>query len=204
MKRSDTVRLFCYVAALAFILFYPVRKIWQFNFPAAKGHVFRFRVTAYDPYDPMRGRYVRLNLRETVRVRLSDSDKNPDLTFRYGQTVLAVLKQERDQDGNDWAKIVDLAADRKELPPGTLFYLPVRYSGFVRDYDSKTRKFLKTGRYQIRLPFERFYLNERKAPEVEKLLQKPGSKAELIVIVYPNGIYRVQNLIVNGKPVRRY
>lgn len=202
MKRSDTIRLFCYVAALAFILFYPVRKIWQFKFPATKGHVFRFRVTAYDPYDPMRGRYVRLNLRETGRVILPD--KNRDLNFRYGQPVLAVLKQERDQDGNDWTKIVDLAADRKELPPGTLFYLPVRYSGFVRDYDSKTRKFLKTGKHTVRLPFDRFYLNERKAPEVEKLLQKRGSKAELIVIVYPGGIYQVQNLIVNGTPVRKY
>ena len=202
MKRSDTIRLFCYVAALAFILFYPVRKIWQFKFPATQGHVFRFRVTAYDPYDPMRGRYVRLNLRETGQVRLPD--RNRDLNFRYGQPVLAVLKMERDQDGNDRAKIVDLAADRKDLPPGTLFFLPVRYGSFVRDYDSKTRKFLKTGKHTVRLPFDRFYLNERKAPEVEKLLQKRGSKAELIVIVYPNGIYQVQNLIVNGTPVRKY
>ena len=200
MKRSDTIRLFCYVAALAFILFYPVRQIWQFNFPATQGMEFRFRVTAYDPYDPMRGRYVRLNLSETGRVILPD--KNRDLHFRYGQPVLAVLKQERDQDGNDWAKIVDLVADRKDLPSGTLFFLPVRYSCFYRDYDSKTRKSLETGKHHIRLPFDRFYLNEQKAPEVEKLLQKQGSKAELIVVVYPGGIYRVKDLIVNGTPVR--
>ena len=54
----------------------------------------------------------------------------------------------------------------------------------------------------IKLPFERFYLNERKAPEAERLLQKRGSKAELVVMVYPDGIYRVHDLIINGKSAR--
>ena len=199
MKRSDTIRLFCYVAALAFILFYPVRKIWQFTFPEGKGTEYRIPVTAYDPYDPMRGRYVRLNLSGTETVRLPK--KNAPVC-ESGVHCFALL--EKAPDGT--IRIVDLAKYRSEFPPG-VDVLSVEYRWFTQDYEAgganrrKVRS-LKTGKHHIRLPFERFYLNERKAPEVEKLLQKRGSKAELIVIVYPNGIYRVKDLIVNGKAVR--
>ncbi len=192
MKRSDLIRLLCYVLAFAFILFHPLRTILRFSFPEGKGAEYRFRVTAYDPYDPMRGRYVRLNLRDASRVRLPK--KNRDLGFRSGQSVFAVL----DITG---PAIVDLVAERKEVPPGK-FFLPVQYQWFNRDWDQKKKKQQKTGIHTVKLPFERFYLNEKKAPEVERLLQQRNSKAELVVIVYPDGVYRVQDLIVNGRNVR--
>ena len=199
MKRSDTIRLFCYVAALAFILSYPVRKIWQFNFPATKGHEYRIPVTAYDPYDPMRGRYVRLNLSGATVVRLP---KKNAAICENGVSCFALLGKAPD----GTIRIVDLVKKRSDLPAGADM-LPVKYRWFMQDYEAvgeKRRKVraLKTGKHYIQLPFDRFYLNERKAPEVEKLLQKRGSKAELIVIVYPDGIYRVKDLIVNGTAVR--
>ena len=97
--------------------------------------------------------------------------------------------------------IIDLVAERKDVPPGK-FYLPVRYQWFNRDWDQKKKKPLKTGVHTVRLPFERFYLNEKKAPEVERLLQQRNSKAELSVIIFGDGVYRVHDLIVNGKYVR--
>ena len=194
MKRSDIIRLVCYAAALVFILFYPVRTIQRFMFPAAKGIALRFPVTVYDPYDPMRGRYVRLSLTTGRDIVLPK--KNRDLDFRYRQKVFAVL----DIRGES-PKIVDLVAERKEIPPGA-FFLPVQYLSFNRDYDTKTRKYLKTGKHHVRLPFERFYLNERKAPKAEKLLQKRNTKAELLVIVYPDGVYQVKDLFINGSSVR--
>ena len=194
MKRSDSIRLVCYIAALVFILFYPVRTIRQFMFPATKGIALRFPVTVYDPYDPMRGRYVRLSLTTGRNIVLPK--KNRDLNFRFRQNVFAVL----DIRGES-PKIVDLVAERKEIPPGA-FFLPVQYLSFNRDYDAKTRKHLKTGKHHVQLPFERFYLNERKAPKAEKLLQQRNAKAELLVIVYPHGVYQVQDLFINGSSVR--
>ena len=197
MKRSDTIRLICYAAALIFILFYPLRTIRQFMFPTTKGIALRFPVTIYDPYDPMRGRYVRLNLIETGRnIVLPKKNRDLNLNFRYRQGVFAVLDIR-----SDTPKIVDLVSDRKEIPPGA-FFLPVQYLGSGRDYDVKTRKHGKTWKHHVRLPFERFYLNERKAPEAEKLLQKRNTKAELVVIVYPHGVYQVQDLFINGRSVR--
>ena len=192
MKQSDLIRLVCYVFAFAFILFHPLRTVLKFSFPASKGVAVRFRITAYDPYDPMRGRYVRLNLRDASRVRLPK--KNRDLGFRAGQPVFAVLDITR-------PAIIDLVAERKDVPPGR-FFLPVQYQWFIKDWDQKKKKSLKTGIHTVKLPFERFYLNEKKAPEAERLLQQRNSKAELIVIVYPDGIYRVKDLIVNGRNVR--
>lgn len=196
MKRNDLFRLVCYLAAVAFILFHPVRTIWRFSFPSVKGMVFRFPVTAYDPYDPMRGRYVRLNFNDLERnIRLPK--KNRALGFRNRQEIFAVLEQ-----GQEAAvKIVDLAADRKEIPAGKLF-LPVRFLWSHQEYDAKTRKYLNKWKHHIHLPFSRFYLNEKKAPEAEKLLQDRKSKAELIVVLYPDGIYQVQDLVINGKSAR--
>ena len=194
MKRNDKIRLVCYLAALAFILFYPVQTVWHFSFPREKGTEYRIPVTAYDPYDPMRGRYVRLNLNEAGRIRLPK--KNLQI-FRPRQQCFAVLS--KTPDGK--FKIADLVEKREKVPTGQDF-LPVRYGWFTKDYDRKKRKFLKTGTHSVRLPVERFFLNEQKAPEVEQLLQNRKNKAELIMIVYPDGVYRVKNLTVNGKPVR--
>lgn len=195
MKRSELIRLVCYLAAFAFILFHPIRTIMRFSFPSVKGVEYRFPVTAYDPYDPMRGRYVRLNLSDAGRVRLPKKIINLAASSR--KACFAVL--EKTPDGK--AKIVDLVSARKEIPAGKHF-IPVKYSWFNRDYDSKKKKYLKTGRHHIRLPFERFYLNERKAPKAEQLLQNRKNKAELIVILYPDGIYQVKDLLINGKSVR--
>lgn len=196
MKRNDLIRLICYFCAFAFILFHPVRTILRFSFPKEKGVGYRFRVTAYDPYDPMRGRYVRLNLSDMGKVRLPK--KNLNLANQARKTFFAVL--EKTPDGK--AKIIDLVSERKEIPAGRHF-LPVQYLWFHREYDARKKKRLKNGTHFIRLPFERFYLNERKAPEAENLLRNRNSKAELIVILYPDGIYQVKDLVINGKSVRK-
>ncbi len=142
----------------------------------------------------MRGRYVRLNLSEMEKIRLP---KKAKYSFFRDQYIFALL--EKAPDGK--TKIVDLLSERKEIPAGKHF-LPVKYNWYNRDYDAKKKKYLKSGNHHVRLPFERFYLNERKAPEAEKMLQKRDSKAELIVIIYPDGIYRVHDLLINGKSAR--
>ncbi len=194
MKKSNAIRLVCYLAAFAFILFHPMRTILRFSFPEGKGAEYRFPVTAYDTYDPMRGRSVRLNLRDMEKVRLTKGKKD---SFNGDQVIFAVLG--KTPDGK--AKIVDLVSDRKAIQAGKDF-ISVKYRWYSHDYDDKKHKPLNTGIHMIKLPFERFYLNERKAPEAEKLLQKRSSKAELVVIVYPDGIYRVHDLLINGKSAR--
>ena len=196
MKRNDAIRLVCYAAALIFILFHPVRTILRFSFPSVKGMVFRFPVTAYDPYDPMRGRYVRLNFNNLER-NIWLPEKNRNLKFRNRQNIFAVLEPELDCT----ARIVDLVSERKEIPAGKMF-LPVQFLWSHQEYDVKTRKHRNRWTHHIRLPFNRFYLNEKKAPEAEKLLQNRKNKAELTVIIYPDGVYQVKDLVINGKSVR--
>ena len=194
MKRTDKIRLICYFAALGAILFYPVQTICRFTFPREKGTEYRIPVTAYDPYDPMRGRYVQLNLNEAGRVRLPHKNLN---LFQRRKSCFAVLS--KTPDGK--FKIADIEEERGKIPAGQNF-LPVRYLWFDKDYDRKKKKYLKSGTHYIKLPFERFYLNEKKAPEVEQLLRNRKNKAELVIQVYPDGIYQVKALTVNGKSVR--
>ncbi len=196
MRKSDKIRLVCYILAVGAALAYPVTKILSFEYPSVPPKVYLFETEIYDPYDPMRGRYVRLNFKEN-RVRLPR--KNTTLVeWRSGTSCYAVL--EKNPDGT--ARIVDLVTDIRQVPAGKDF-LRVDYSYFNRDYDEKTHDSKETGVHVIRLPFDRFYLNERLAPDAEREVREGtrSGKALVRVKVYHNGNFVLDDLIVDGQPI---
>lgn len=195
MKRNDLIRFVLYLLTLAAILWHPVNRILAFERPSVPPAVFDFRMEIFDPYDPMRGRYVRLNPEFSVRLK----NKNTNL-FRNDQEIFAVL--EKDEKG--LAKFVDLVPKK---PDGKKF-LKVKYSWFQADYgkDPKNPKrniLLKTGQHRIRTPFERFYMNEKSAPAAEQMVREATAdkKAVIRVKVYADGNAAIDSLLVDGKPV---
>lgn len=195
MRNSDKIRLICFILALCAALAYPVKKILSFEYPAVPPKLYLFETEIRDPYDPMRGRYVSLNFKQN-RVRLPN--KNVRLTGWRPGTCFAVLEKNPD----DTARIADLVTDVKQIPAGKDF-LRVKYNYFQMDYDGTTHKQKKTGVHIIQLPFDRFYLNERLAPEAEREVQASTRKgqAHVRVKVYHNGNFAVDDLIVDGKPI---
>lgn len=194
MQKADKIRLGCYILAVAAALAYPVAKIISFEYPSVPPNIYIFETAIYDPYDPMRGRYVRLNFNQN-QVRLPGRETKQ---LDRGRRCYAVL--EKHPDGT--ARIADLVADIKQLPAGKDF-LKVKYSYYSQDYNQKTKEFEKTGFHVIKLPFDRFYLNERLAPEAEKEVRestRPG-QAFVRVKVYRNGNCALDDLIVDGKPI---
>ena len=73
MKSTFSWRVFCLFLLFLGALWYPVRKILEYEFPATKPWEFRFRVRGMDPNDPFRGRYLLLNI---PLPRLTTSDLN--------------------------------------------------------------------------------------------------------------------------------
>lgn len=194
MRNTDKIRLGCYILALGAALAYPVAKIISFEYPSVPPNVYTFETEIRDPYDPMRGRYVQLNFKQN-RVRLPD--KNTKL-LEWNGPCYAVL--EADPDGT--ARIADLVTDVKQLPPGKDF-LKVKYVYFEQDFDRKAHTQKKTGVHVITLPFDRFYLNERLAPEAEQEVRESTrrGKAFVRVKIYQNGNFALDDLLVNGKPL---
>ncbi|OQA85857.1 MAG: hypothetical protein BWY31_01624 [Lentisphaerae bacterium ADurb.Bin242] len=196
MRKPDKIRLIFYVLAVCAALAYPVKKILSFERPAIPPKLYLFETEIYDPYDPMRGRYVRLNFKQN-RVRLPQKNMRL-MEWRSGNSCFAVL--EKNPDGT--TRIADLVTDVKQVPDGKDF-LRVRYSHFQWDFDKTTHKQEKTGVHLIQLPFDRFYLNESLAPEAEREVQANTrkGKAHLRVKIYGNGNFAVDDLIVDGKPI---
>jgi len=194
MQKADKIRLWCYILAVAAALAYPVAKIISFEYPSVPPNIYIFETQIYDPYDPMRGRYVLLNFNQN-RVRLPGRETK---LLDGGRRCYAVL--EKNPDGT--ARIADLVTDVKKLPAGKDF-LKVKYSHYSQDFNTETREFEKTGFHVIKLPFDRFYLNERLAPEAEKEViayTRPGI-VFVQVKIYRNGNCALDDLIVDGKPI---
>ncbi len=194
MRKADKIRLGCYFLAVGAALAYPVAKIISFEYPAVPPNIYMFETEIDDPYDPMRGRYVRLDFKQN-QVRLPGRETK---LLDWGRPCYAVLAE--NPDGT--ARIADLVTDVKKLPAGKDF-LKVRYAYFSEDFDENTKKFEKTGVHEIVLPFDRFYLNERLAPEAEKEVQESTrrGKAFVRVKIYRNGNFALDDLIVDGKPI---
>lgn len=196
MRKADKIRLTSYILALGIALVYPIGKIISFEYPSVPPTTYLFETEIFDPYDPMRGRYVQLNFKQN-EVRLPHKNTRP-AELSFGSVCYAVL--ETNPDGT--ARIVDLLPEQRQIPDGKDF-LKVKYRHFRQDYDQEHRRHENTGIHVIELPFNRFYLNERLAPMAEEQLQRHTRRGSALarVKVYHNGNFALVDLIVDGKPL---
>ena len=84
----------------------------KIDFPSEEPIEMKFKVVLRDPYDPMRGRYVVLNV-EPDRIPASIVDG--DIQWRYR----AYLILERDENG--FGKAVRVTKDRKQIKENEVF-----------------------------------------------------------------------------------
>ena len=179
MKIRKTWLLIFYTFALAAILWYPVNKIIKFEYPSVAPEEIKFKTAVNDPYDPMRGRYVRLRVRPD---RVNTSDKKS--RFKYRDKGYAVIAKDK----NGFARILRLEKTAAGIKKGEL---AVKVSQIW--YFSSWKK--KTAYYTFQWPFDRFYLNELKAPELEAELQSRKTPFALKVRIWPDGDCAVSGLL---------
>ena len=123
------------------------------------GEVFRFKTQPIDPADPFQGRYVRLRFEDDF-VPCSKEDK-PDLNYR--EPIYALI--ETDADG--FARFTEWSRE----PPASGHYLKTRYTGMKQNWNRDTKTRIHKG-IRIDLPFDRYYMDEAKAPRAERLARE--------------------------------
>jgi len=149
-----------------------------------KGAVYIFKTAPVDPYDAMRGRYVTLNFeRNFIDIPQGNEEKlnNGDLVF---------LSLRKDKDG-----FADFSAISKNKPE-------------KGDYIRLNISRLQDRRCYFVLPFNRFYMNEKLAPDAETAVFKASrmrsqSRCTATVRVY-DGTAVVEDLFIDGVPIRDY
>ena len=133
----------------------------------------RFRCAAYDPYDPLRGRYLRTSVRESctniVGVALTDENRwdYRDKFFARlepstnGLWCVSAAALEPQEDGGIWVKPVSSSVERSKVT----FTFP-----------------------------DQLFVNERIAPEAERVLRERTTSGEVVAV------YRVKGseIVITG------
>lgn len=146
-----------------------------------KGELFRFRTAPVDPYDPFRGRYVALNL------EASRAPKPDNVEFDHRQKVFVLLGV----DENGFATIREIFTERPEQGA----YLKARVAYVTKD------------QVQLQLPFDRYYADERLAPEIERAYRANSIQEKqkaFIAVRVRQGQGVLEELYIDDLPVREY
>lgn len=145
------------------------------------GAAYKFRTQPIDPVDVFRGRYVALSL-EPNHVAVATNE-----TFVYRSTVYVTLGQ-----GPDGFAI--LTGWSRTLPE----------SG---DYLEVTTWGAHEGKLSVRLPFDRYYMEETEAPAAERAYwehSRRGQRDAHVAVRVLNGRGVIEELYIAGKPIRQF
>jgi len=170
------------VAAVAQWLL-PLSGIWQHERVISRGTLVRIECAAPDPYDPLRGRYL------AVRPAQSSVSKPEGFPGGAGSVpVWATL--EAGDDG--LARIRSVSLEPVSGP--TVIPLTARWSGTTNGTDV----------ISLEWPFDRFYLNERLAPDADKLVaeRRRDGKRTVAEVRLLDGQAVLTDVLLDGVSVR--
>lgn len=162
----------------------PVKMILNSEAVLTEGEVYKFKTQPIDPSDPFRGKYV--ILRFDVEQFETDTTKK----FSQGQEVYAQLNT----DENGFVLISDLSSEPPEVLDNSILKTTV---GYVWPVEGKQRVSLK-------LPFDRFYVEESKAPTAEQAYwdaQRDTLQVTYALVRVHNGQAVIENVMINHRPI---
>lgn len=185
---SGRLLLLALVAVCAAQWAVPVYLVQRGQTTLAQGTQYRFRTAPIDPVDPFRGRYVVLDF-EAARLAL----RNGADAFEAGRRVYAPIVV-----GDDG--FATLGAPAAAAPA----------SG---DYLEVEVQWVNAGEIGLRLPFDRYYMDEHAAPEAERRYWEASRprgttdaedprKPAFVTVRVRNGYAVLEELYIDGKPVR--
>jgi uncharacterized membrane-anchored protein len=174
------ILLALFVVLVATQLYVPASMIMDQEDILAAGKTFRFRTAPVDPNDPFRGKYITLNF--------SDNTLDiPDSTGLISHQVVYVMLGE---DENGFAIIREVLSD----PPMDGVAFVKAELGWINNYDDTTTLF-------INYPFDRFYLEESKAPIAEELYvdsQQDSLKTTWAIVKIKDGNAVLEDVMIDG------
>lgn len=169
------------VAALAQWLV-PLVGVWQHERIIVQGAAVRLECTAPDPYDPFRGRFLAVRPAEIEGLAPDGMPKG----------VMVPVWATLVEDEHGLSRIASLSLEPVSGP--TVIRLAARLSG--------ERNGAKT--VMIRWPLDRFYLNERLAPDADKLFAERlrGDKPPVAEIRLLDGQAVLTDVLLDGVSIR--
>jgi uncharacterized membrane-anchored protein len=154
------------------------------------GEVFRFKTRPVDPADPFRGRYVWLGFEDNYIPLLPN--QAPDMTYR--QPIYAFIAT----NSEGFAHFSGWSAKRPAAGP----YLMTRSLGDHSVWDPTTKTSTRKG-LRIEMPFDRFYMDEVKAPRAEQAVWDATRSTNCWAVVrVHNGRAVIEDVYAKGQSIR--
>ena len=152
-----------------------------------EGKVYRFKTAPIDPNDPFRGKFVRLDFEQT---QYTDS---LDTGWWVGQEVYVQLAT----DPEGYATLAALWPEAEQAGPD-----------HVKAHIHSISEIKGEAQYvTIRYPFDRYYLEESKAPEAERRYRESGRDSSITAYAQVrilDGEAVLEEVFVDGKPLREW
>ncbi|HSI89651.1 MAG TPA: GDYXXLXY domain-containing protein [Adhaeribacter sp.] len=147
MKKKTWLLIAFLLVALA-QLYVPAQMIWSRETILAEGEEFKFRTAPIDPNDPFRGKYITLRFKEE-EIEVENADD-----WQHNQEIYVRLQIDK----QGFARPESISKDKPTTPEFPFVKATVRY---VNTLNGKATM-------SINYPFDRFYMEESKAPEAEE------------------------------------
>ena len=146
----------------------------------SEGKIFRFKTAPVDPSDPFRGKYITLSFE-------ADNLKNKTgHELQRGQKVFVIVEE----DDQGYARISDIT---ETLPDQGMDYVQAEV-GFSNEE-----------MVRIEYPFQRFYLEESKATDAEKVYwegnRNDSTQTAYAVVRVRNGQTALEDVMINDRSI---
>lgn len=181
--KNKYIVLIAFLAVAAAQLYVPASMVLDREEILENGKTFRFRTAPVDPNDPFRGKYIILGFTDNSFNMPGETDTS------YDQDVYVRLAE----DEAGFAVINQLSFET--LPPNGDFVKAKLSSWNVND-DTTT--------FFVQYPFDRFYLEEYKAPKAEELYiesQRDSLKTTWAVVKIKDGNAVLEDVMIDGVSV---
>lgn len=181
-NKNSIITLFLFVVMAQ--LFVPAQMIYNQEDIINTGKIVKFQCEPIDPNDPFRGKYITLNFKESgIKVKnLKDWNRN--------ETVFAKITTS--QEG--FAKIKSIS---KTEPTDNSIYLKLKIN-YIADYNNENTIYLD-------FPFNRFYMNENKAKNAEKVYAESTmdtTKIAYALVAAKNGEAVIKDVLIDNISIK--
>ncbi len=182
---------------VALQLLIPVSMILKHEKVMRDGSLYRFKTRPIDPVDPFQGRYVQLGFENDYIVAPTNA-----IEPARNERVYVTL-------GTDPAGLCKMTGWSRSKPEQGN-YLKLKYWGKKYNWSAKDDNQRYSG-LQFKLPFDRFYMEESKAPRAERLVRnrrinRSDENTNLFINCWANvrvlnGAGLIEDVLVDGTPI---
>jgi len=175
--KTKHIILIAFVTVVFIQLMVPARMITTYERILDSGKEYRFKIAPVDPNDPLRGKFIRINPEEREFAVDSLND------WKNNESVYVKLTTDA---ATGMSKIKSIV---REKPQDTNDFIEVKL-GYVQ----QKRAF-------IEFPFDRYYLDEWTAPQIEKLYskaQRDTNSISYVKVRVIDGEAVLKDLVING------